>query len=33
LFGRKVWVLPGRVGKYKKPSTIAMWADGKIIRS
>jgi len=26
-------VLPGRVGKYKKPSTIAMWADGKIIRS
>jgi L-threonylcarbamoyladenylate synthase len=33
LFGHKVWVLPGRVGKYKKPSTIAMWADGKIIRS
>ncbi|HUW76290.1 MAG TPA: Sua5/YciO/YrdC/YwlC family protein [Gallionella sp.] len=33
LFGRKVWVLPGRVGKYRKPSTIAMWADGKIIRS
>ena len=33
LFGRKVWVLPGRVGKYKKPSTIATWADGKIIRS
>jgi len=33
LFGRKVWVLSGRVGKYKKPSTIAMWAGGKIIRS
>ena len=33
LFGRKVWVLPGRVGKNRKPSTIAMWADGKIIRS
>jgi len=33
LFGRRVWVLPGRVGKYRKPSTIAMWADGKIIRS
>lgn len=33
LFGRKVWVLPGRVGKYKKPSTIATWAGGKIIRS
>ena len=33
LFGRKVWVLPGRVGKNKKPSTIRTWADGKIIRS
>jgi L-threonylcarbamoyladenylate synthase len=32
LFGNKVWVLPGRVGKYKKPSTIRAWADGKIIR-
>ncbi|MGA8864235.1 MAG: Sua5/YciO/YrdC/YwlC family protein [Gallionella sp.] len=33
LFARKVWVLPGRVGNNKKPSTIARWADGKIIRS
>lgn len=33
LFGNKVWVLPGRVGKNRKPSTITMWADGKIIRS
>jgi L-threonylcarbamoyladenylate synthase len=33
LFGRKVWVLPGRVGMRRKPSTIRMWADGKIIRS
>jgi L-threonylcarbamoyladenylate synthase len=33
VFGKKVWVLPGRVGKNRKPSTIAMWADGKIIRS
>jgi L-threonylcarbamoyladenylate synthase len=33
LFGHKVWVLPGRVGKRKKPSTIRLWADGKIIRS
>jgi len=33
LFGKKVWVLPGRVGKNKKPSTIRTWADGKIIRS
>lgn len=32
LFGRKVWVLPGRVGKHKKPSTIRAWADGKIVR-
>ena len=33
LFGRKVWVLPGRVGKRKKPSTIRAWADDKIVRS
>jgi len=33
LFGRKVWVLPGRVGKRKNPSTISRWADGKIMRS
>ena len=32
LFGRKVWVLPGRVGKRKKPSTIRAWVDGQIIR-
>lgn len=32
LFGRKVWVLPGRVGIRKNPSTISRWADGKIIR-
>jgi L-threonylcarbamoyladenylate synthase len=32
LFGRKVWVLPGRVGQRKKPSTIRAWADGRIIR-
>ena len=33
LFGCKVWVLPGRVGKRRKPSTISSWADGKIVRS
>jgi L-threonylcarbamoyladenylate synthase len=33
LFGHKVWVLPGRVGKRRNPSTISRWADGKIIRS
>lgn len=33
LFGRRVWVLPGRVGKRRNPSTICSWADGKIIRS
>jgi len=32
LFGKKVWVLPGRVGKRKKPSTISTWADGRILR-
>jgi len=32
LFGRKVWVLPGRVGGRRNPSTIKTWADGKIIR-
>ena len=32
-FGRKVMVLPGRVGKRKKPSTIRAWASGKIIRN
>lgn len=31
-FGKRVWVLPGYVGKRKKPSTIRTWADGKIIR-
>jgi len=31
-FGRKVMVLPGRVGQRTKPSTIRAWADGKIIR-
>jgi L-threonylcarbamoyladenylate synthase len=33
LFGKNAWVLPGRTGKHKKPSTIRMWADDKIIRS
>jgi L-threonylcarbamoyladenylate synthase len=32
LFGKKVWVLPGRVGKRKQPSTIRTWVGGKIIR-
>ena len=32
LFGRKVWVLPGRVGKRRKPSTIRTWVNDKIIR-
>jgi L-threonylcarbamoyladenylate synthase len=33
LFGDRVWVLRGKVGARKKPSTIRTWADGKIIRS
>ena len=32
LFGKAVWVLRGRVGKRKQPSTIRAWVDGKIIR-
>jgi len=32
LFGKHVWVLRGKVGKRKKPSTIRAWADGKIVR-
>ncbi len=32
LFGNKVWVLRGRVGKRKQPSTIRAWADGRIVR-
>ncbi len=32
LFGKKVWVLPGRVGKRKKPSTIIAWRNGSIVR-
>ncbi len=32
LFGSKVWVLQGRVGKRKTPSTIRAWTDGKVIR-
>lgn len=33
LFGSKVLVLPGRVGRRRNPSTICSWADGRIIRS
>lgn len=32
-FGNAVKVLPGRVGKRKKPSTIRAWDDGKIVRN
>lgn len=32
LFGNKVWVLRGRVGKRKQPSTIRAWSDGRILR-
>lgn len=32
LFGSKVWVLPGRVGKRKQPSTIRDWCSDRIIR-
>ncbi len=32
LFGRKVWVLRGQVGKRKQPSTIRDWASGRVLR-
>jgi L-threonylcarbamoyladenylate synthase len=32
LFGNAVWVLRGRVGKRKQPSTIRAWSDGRIVR-
>jgi L-threonylcarbamoyladenylate synthase len=32
LFGKKVSVLRGRVGKRKQPSTIRAWSDGRILR-
>jgi L-threonylcarbamoyladenylate synthase len=31
-FGRRALVLPGRVGRRKRPSTIRSWADGRILR-
>ncbi len=31
-FGGQALVLPGRVGRRKRPSTITSWSDGKIIR-
>ena len=33
MFGKQVWVLPGRVGKRKNPSTIRAWVDGRIVRA
>lgn len=32
MFGKEVWVLPGRVGKRRQPSTIMDWTDGRILR-
>lgn len=32
IFGKNVWVLRGRVGKRKQPSTIRAWSDGRILR-
>ncbi len=32
MFGSSVWVLPGRVGKRKRPSTIRVWGGDRIIR-
>lgn len=32
LFGENVWVLRGRTGKRRQPSTIQAWSDGRIVR-
>ncbi len=32
MFGKRVWVLRGRVGKRKQPSTIRAWVGGRIVR-
>ena len=32
-FGNKVWALPGRIGKRKRPSTIIDIKSGKLIRA
>ncbi|MDH2916203.1 MAG: Sua5/YciO/YrdC/YwlC family protein [Gallionella sp.] len=32
LFGKKVWVLRGKVGERKQPSTIRAWSDDRIVR-
>lgn len=31
-FGSRVWVMRGRVGRRKRPSTIRAWGDGRIVR-
>lgn len=31
-FGSRVWVLPGKIGRRKRPSTIRAWVGGHIIR-
>lgn len=33
IFGKKMWVLRGRVGKRKRPSTIKAWGGDKIVRA
>lgn len=32
MFGKSVWVLRGRVGKRKRPSTIKAWGGDRIVR-
>jgi L-threonylcarbamoyladenylate synthase len=32
MFGERVWVLRGRVGKRKRPSTIKAWGGDRIVR-
>lgn len=32
LFGQSVWVLRGRVGRRKRPSTIMVWGGDRVVR-
>jgi len=32
MFGKNIMLLPGRLGKHKRPSRIIMWEGGNIIR-
>ncbi len=33
IFGAKVWILPGKIGTRKRPSTLIDYASGRILRT